>query len=283
MLENELATAIRLARSASQIILRHYEDGFETEEKIGADSFSEPVTIADREASTLIVGGLASEFPDDGILSEEEIDDISHRRSKRRVWIIDPIDGTAGFVNHDGDFAVQIGLAEEGVPILGVVLMPFHGILNYAVRGSGAFSVTNGGDPKRIGTSSLTDLASLGLAASRNHPSSRMKQIIQHFGFRNCVRRGSVGLKVSLIAEQQADVYIHPSPRTKLWDTCGPQIILEEAGGRMTDLFGLDLRYDRIDLQNRNGIVATNGASHIPVIEHLAPLLKEFGRVPYDY
>jgi 3'(2'), 5'-bisphosphate nucleotidase len=281
MLEKELETALGLAHTAGDRIIKHYNEGFETEVKIGQDSFSEPVTIADREASRIIVEGLAAAFPDDGILSEEEVDDVNHRMSKRRSWIIDPIDGTAGFVNHDGDFAVQIGLAEEGKAILGVVLLPFHGVLNYACVGKGAFSQTGTDKPRKLSVSNSTQLASLGLAVSRNHPSSRMQQIIRHFGFRNSVRRGSVGLKVSLIASRSADVYIHPSPRTKLWDTCAPQIILEEAGGLMTDLFGLPLVYDRRDVNNHNGIVASNGAAHRAIIDHLKPLLREFGRVPH--
>jgi 3'(2'), 5'-bisphosphate nucleotidase len=281
MLEKELETALSLAHTAGDRIIKHYNEGFETEVKIGQDSFSEPVTIADREASRIIVEGLAAAFPDDGILSEEEVDDVNHRMSKRRSWIIDPIDGTAGFVNHDGDFAVQIGLAEEGKVILGVVLLPFHGVLNYACVGKGAFSQTGTDKPRKLSVSNSTQLASLGLAVSRNHPSSRMQQIIKHFGFRNSVRRGSVGLKVSLIASRSADVYIHPSPRTKLWDTCAPQIILEEAGGLMTDLFGLPLVYDRRDVNNHNGIVASNGAAHRAIIDHLKPLLREFGRVPH--
>lgn len=283
MLEKELATAIRLARTAGDRIIKYYEEGFEAEVKIGSDDFPEPVTIADREASSIIVEGIAEEFPDDGILSEEEIDDIDRRISKRRVWIIDPIDGTAGFVNHDGDFAVQIGLAEDGIAILGVVLMPFHGILTYASQGSGSFSQNGTDEPKKSAVSDIMDFSSLGIAVSRNHPSSRMQQIVKHFGFKYSVRRGSVGLKVSLIASQAADVYIHPSPRTKLWDTCAPQIILEEAGGRMTDLFGLPLTNNRRDVNNRNGIVASNGVSHEAIIEHLKPLLNDFGRIPYAY
>ncbi len=282
MLQHELETAIRLAQIAGKSILKFYEEGFETEEKIGEDNFSEPVTAADREASRIIVEGLAAAFPDDGILSEEETDDLDLRISKSRVWIIDPIDGTAGFVNHDGDFAVQIGLAINGKAVLGVVLLPFHGILNYATHGEGSFEITNDSEPIRLSTSDSTELSSMGLAVSRNHPSNRMKRIIEHFGFVRTIRRGSVGLKVSLIAGQKADVYIHPSPRTKLWDTCAPQIILEEAGGRMTDLFGLELRYDSSDLHNRNGILATNGSAHLKVKEHLAPLLNEFGRVPHQ-
>ena len=91
--------------------------------------------------------------------------------------------------------------------------------------------------------------------------------------------RGSIGLKIGLIAEQHADAYIHLSPRTKLWDTCTPQIILEEAGGKLTDLFGEEYRYDIRDLQNHGGIVATNGASHDAVIAKLRPILNEIGRL----
>ena len=280
MLQNELDVAITLARLAGITILKHYADGFETEEKIGADNYSEPVTIADRDASRIIVDGLAAAFPNDGILSEEETDDIELRVSKRRVWIIDPIDGTAGFVKHDGDFGVQIGLAEDGVAIAGVVYLPFHDILSYAAKGSGSFTISGDSTPMRMQTSDISHFPDMGLAVSRNHLSSRMHRIIKYFGFTNIVNRGSVGLKVSLIANQTCDIYIHPSPRTKLWDTCAPQIILEEAGGRFTDLFGSDMRYDRVDLQNRNGILATNGASHEKVVEHLKPLLAEFGRLP---
>ena len=281
MLQTELQTAIDTALLAGKTILKHYEGEFETEQKIGVDNYSEPVTIADREASRLIVDRLADAFPDDGILSEEEIDDRELRLSKRRVWIIDPIDGTAGFVKKDGDFGVQIGLADDGVPVLGVVYLPFHDRLSYAVKGEGSFTLNDGDMPVPMKTSSVRELSDMTLAMSRNHPSSRMARIIEHFSFHNTVRRGSVGLKIGLIADKTCDVYLHPGPRTKLWDTCAPQIILEEAGGRFTDLFGYEIRYDRADLQNHNGILATNGDAHELIIENLKPLLAEFGRVPY--
>lgn len=284
MLQHELETAISAARLASKTILRHYADGFETEHKIGVDQYSEPVTIADRESSRIIVDVLSAAFRDDGVLSEEEEDDPATRLTKQRNWIVDPIDGTSGFVNHDGDFAVQIGLADGAVPVLGVVLLPFYDVLTYAVRGSGAFVVTGeNSSPVKLRTSEISALNKLKLAMSRNHASPRMSRIIAEFGFAEIVRRGSVGLKVGLIAEQECDIYIHPSPRTKLWDTCGPQVILEEAGGRFTDLFGQEYRYDRADVQNHNGIIATNGVSHEAVIERMKPLLAEFGRIPHDY
>ena len=138
----------------------------------------------------------------------------------------------------------------------------------------------NDGEPERVNVSSKTRFDKMTLAMSRNHPSPRMGRIVEHFGFTKAAKRGSVGLKVGLIADQTCDIYIHPSPRTKLWDTCAPQIILEEAGGRFTDLFGFEMRYDQPDLQNRNGILATNGAAHQLAVERLRPLLAEFGRVP---
>ena len=282
MLHDELETAITAARLAGKTIIRHYEEGFETEEKLGDDNYSEPVTIADREASRIIVDSLAAKFPDDGILSEEETDHIDHRMSRDRVWIIDPIDGTAGFVRHDGDFCVQIGLADNGASVLGVVYLPSYDLLSYAVKGQGSYLVADGGEPRRMRTSDKRLFSEMALAVSRNHPSPRIRRIIEHFGFGRKVKRGSVGLKVGLIIDQSCDIYIHPSPRTKLWDTCAPQIILEEAGGRFTDLFGLEMRYDGRDLHNRNGILATNGAAHGAAVKHLKPLLKEFGRVPYD-
>lgn len=283
MLQKELDTAIALARAAGKAILEIYATDFASEQKLGADNFSEPVTAADKRASRIIVEGLEAAFPDDATLSEEEQDNADSRLANKRVWIIDPLDGTAGFVKRDGDFGVQIGLGSDGVPVLGVVYLPVHDILSYAVKGEGSWTVAGGGgEPQRMTTSDKDSLADLTMAMSRDHPSSRMGRIMEYFGIENKVNRGSVGLKVGLIADQTCDIYIHPSPRTKLWDTCAPQIILEEAGGRFTDLFGFEMRYDRADLQNRNGILATNGVAHSAAVEKLKHLLVEFGRVPYE-
>ncbi len=280
MLHHELETAISLARIAGKLILEHYATDFETHQKLGADNRYEPVTIDDREASRVIVDGLGAAFPDDAILSEEEADQPEIRLASRRVWIIDPIDGTAGFVKKDGDFGVQIGLAENGVPVLGIVFLPFHDSMSYAVKGGGSFTAIGSGEPVRMSTSDRTDLSTMTIAVTRNHLTPRMKRIIEHFGFTNIVRRGSVGLKAGLIASRICDIYIHPSPRTKIWDTCAPQIILEEAGGMLTDIFGGPLRYDRAQLQNLNGILASNGAVHEQAVERLGSVLAELGRAP---
>lgn len=279
MLKKELETAIALARVAGARILEFYALEIIAEEKFGADNLSEPVTIADKTASKIIVEGIEKAFPEDAVLSEEETDNAAIRLAGKRVWMIDPIDGTWGFIKKDGDFGVQIGLTQNGEVVLGVVYLPVSRKMFYAVKNGGAFIIEDADEPKRLQVSGKTDFTKMILASSRNHRSPRMYRIIEDFGFNKEVQRGSVGLKVGLIAEQICDLYIHLSPRTKFWDTCAPQIILEEAGGRMTDVFGAPLRYDLRDVQNHNGVLASNGVTHEKIVENLKPLLNEFGRL----
>lgn len=278
MLEKELEAAIALSKKAGAAILEFYENGFEIEEKICADNFSEPVTIADRTASQIIVNSLAADFPKDGILSEEEFDD-KERLDRQRVWIIDPLDGTQGFVNKNGDFAVQIGLAEKGEAVLGVVYLPSENVLYFASKDRGAWMAEDENTPRRLEVSRKTDFALMSLAVSRNHRSPRMSLVVESLGLKNEIRRGSVGLKIGLIAQKFCDLYIHLSPRTKHWDTCAPEIILREAGGEMTDLFGEKIVYNTSDVHNHNGVLASNGTVHEQITARLKPLLTDFGRL----
>lgn len=275
--ERELQVAVSLAREAGASILEFYRKPLQIDQK---ESFSnsEPVTEADRVANDLIVRSLQREFPEDGILAEESID-TSRRLNRSRVWMIDPLDGTTGFIDGNGDFAVQIGLANEGEAVLGVVYQPLTGILYRAVRDQGCWIERPNFMPERATVSQQNQLHRMRLAASRSHRSPRMDLVVKSFGVKEEVRRGSVGIKVGLICEQQCDLYVHLSPRTKQWDTCAPEIILHESGGRLTDLFGQPLRYNVAEVQNRNGLVASNGVVHEEIIRSLAPLLDEFGRV----
>ena len=277
--KREMEVARELARAAGAVLLRHYYSPFLVEQKVNALEELEEVTAADREANELIVGRLRKEFPDDGILAEESIDNHD-RLQKERVWLIDPMDGTKNFIQRDGDFAVQIGLAVGGETVAGVVFQPTRDILYRAARGSGSWSEVGDQAVTRLCVSNRTRPDEMVLASSRSHRSPRMERVVSTFGFKDETRRGSVGVKIGLIAEQKADLYLHLSPSTKQWDTSAPEIILTEAGGRLTDLFGQPLRYNGARIDNKNGVVATNGAAHELVIENLAPLLREFGRTP---
>jgi 3'(2'), 5'-bisphosphate nucleotidase len=276
--DEEMTVAVKLARNAGEAILANYGKPLRVEQK-SRDNDVEPVTQADRVANELIVNGLKTRFPSDGILAEESID-TERRLSKSRVWMVDPLDGTNGFIDGNGDFAVQIGLVENGECVAAVVYLPLTDVLYRAVLGSGTWIERPDLEPEKAAVSDRRTFAEMRLAASRSHRSPRMNKVVQRFGFREEVQRGSVGIKVGLLVEEQCDLYIHLSGRTKQWDTCAPQLVLTEAGGRLTDLFGRPLNYNVPDVNNRNGLVASNGVSHDLVIETLAPLLAEFGRKP---
>ena len=135
--DREMSVALELAREAGAVILNLYDGPLDIQQKAGASDW-EPVTQADTLANEIIVQRLGREFPDDGILAEESVDTV-RRLNKSRVWMIDPLDGTTGFIDGNGDFAVQIGLTEDGQCVLGVVYQPLTGVLYRAVRGGGTW------------------------------------------------------------------------------------------------------------------------------------------------
>ncbi len=115
----ELEVARELARRAGALILEHYGRGFTVEYK----SKDDPVTQADKDANRIIVEGLQAAFPDDGILAEES-GGTDDRRSRARLWCVDPLDGTREFIERNGQFVVMIGLAVLGEARAGVVYQP---------------------------------------------------------------------------------------------------------------------------------------------------------------
>jgi 3'(2'), 5'-bisphosphate nucleotidase len=280
--ERELRAAVELARRAGEAALAYYGKPLRVEHK---GEFDEPVTKADRAVNELIVRSLSETFPEDGILAEESVD-TSRRLGRERVWMVDPLDGTKGFIAGTGDFAVQIGLAVEGRSVLGVLYAPATDVLYWAARGHGAWVLRPTSEAgksaraERLRVSDEREVARMRLAESRSHRGPRMDALVRALGVRAETRSHSVGIKVGLLVERQCDLYIHLSPKTKQWDTCAPEAVLAEAGGRMTDIFGGPLRYNSPDVLNRNGLVASNGAAHDAVVERIRPLLDEFGRRP---
>ena len=279
MLEKELELAETLGRKAGAKILEYFHGDFEVEIKESDSRFDEPVTIADRTSSRIIVEGISEVYPDDAILSEEEVDDVERRLKKDRVWIIDPLDGTKGFTEREGDFSVQIALAIKGKPVLGVVYQPIGDVMYSATSGKGTNLNIGDKEPEKLSTSDETDFTKMTMAVSRSHRSRSMDRVFKHFGIEKEHPHGSVGLKTGFVARRVADIYIHMSPHTKFWDTAAPQVIIEEAGGRLTDIFGGEIDYTLADVKNHNGIFVTNGSCHEAAVGKLRPLLTEFGRL----
>jgi len=260
MLERELAEASRMAREAGRIVLELYGDDIE----VGFKGVSNPVTEADTRANAYLVEELERLFPEDGVVAEES-QVQSEAVSKRRCWYVDPLDGTKEFIKQNGEFAVMIGLAIEGESRLGVVYQPVADKLYRGVIGEGASMIT-GGDAIELRVSEITPAAALKLVVSRSHRSASIDQVVQQLAITDEVCSGSVGLKIGMIAERRADLYVHVSDKSCRWDACGPEAVVRAAGGRFTDLAGDPFVYAGTDVANRRGIVACNRASYDEVL-----------------
>ena len=261
----EAEVAERLAREAGAILLDVTRKGFTVDYKGPRD----PVTEGDLRASAHIVAGLKAAFPEDGVISEEAAP--ARGAFPARVWFVDPLDGTQQFVDGGLEYAVMIGLAEGGRPVLGAVYQPAGDSLWLGIPGRGAWK-TEGGARTGLHVSAKSRLETLTLAVSRSHRGKRHDQIRAALGVGGEVTSGSVGLKVGLIVDQKADLYVEPSANTWAWDTCAPEAILRAAGGEMPDLAGRPLRYDPAALRNDHGIAASNGACHAAAVDGLARL-----------
>jgi 3'(2'), 5'-bisphosphate nucleotidase len=266
-LEHELSLAIVLARRAGALTRGLHASGIPVEHKPG----DEPVTQADRDANALIVAALAAAFPGDGLLSEELPDDGS-RLAAARVWMVDPLDGTKDFIRGDSGFATMIGLVDGERPALGVVYQPIGDRLYYAIRGEGAFLVERGGAPVRVHVSDIRDVSHIRMVASKSHREEVIDRVRAELGIADELNVGSVGLKLGLIARGERDLYVNPSGHSKLWDACAPEVILVEAGGRLSDARGGAIDYRGGELGNTRGLIASNGLLHDEVVERLSTL-----------
>lgn len=253
MLDRELVEAVKLAREAGAVLMEIYATDFDVDYK----SASDPVTEADRRVNDLLVARLRESFPNDAIVAEETADD-SEALLRGRCWYVDPLDGTKEFIAKNGEFSVMIGLAIDGEARLGVVYKPVDDKLYRGVIGDSAF-VEQGSRTYALATTATSEPSELRLVVSRSHRSAATDELVNKLGIQNEMKSGSVGLKVGLICERKADLYVHLSEHSSAWDACAPEAILRAAGGRFTDLAGDPFRYGGEDFKNRRGILACNG------------------------
>jgi 3'(2'), 5'-bisphosphate nucleotidase len=239
-----------LAREAAAAILAVYEGSFAVETK---DDRS-PLTAADLASHRILVDGLRALTPEIPVLSEECAQlDPSVRRGWSRYWCVDPLDGTREFVKRNGEFCICIALIEDGVPTIGLVHAPVSGRCHVAARGLGAFVTEADGATRPI--RAAVPGASWRVAGSRSHGDARTEGVLANLGPNEHRPMGSA-LKFGLIAEGAADLYLRFGP-TSEWDTAAGQCLVEEAGGRVLDLQGEPLRYNRRDSVLNPDFVAT--------------------------
>ncbi len=265
MFEPEISAAVELARGAGRILMEIYARDF----AVAYKGKNDPVTEADQLANAYIVQELRARFPSDGIVAEETADQ-SEALSKRRCWFVDPLDGTKEFIAKNGEFSVMIGLAIDGQSTLGVVFQPGKDKLYRGVLGGGAF-LESAGQTQDLTVSEKSTTSTLKLVVSRSHRPDSIAQIMERLGASEEMPSGSVGIKVGLIAERAADLYVHVSDKSSLWDACAPEAILHAAGGRFTHVDGAAIDYRAKEMANQRGILACNTAA----FDKVAPIVRE--------
>ncbi len=260
----ELHAATRIAQAVAPIALRYHGTDLQVDRKAG----NEPVTIADRMCSTFIVEELQRAFPGDIVVSEE-VADTKERLRNSRVWYVDPIDGTKDFIRGAKTYCVMIGLAIDHEPKIGVVYQPNHKSLIFASEGSGAWSIA-GGSTSRLRVSRMSDISKGRLLTTSVAQSSEMQNLL---GIKGADKIGSIGMKMCALAAGASDIYVNPATNCSSWDTCAPQVILQEAGGKMSRLSGQPLHYDNEDtMHHKGGLIATNGRLHDAVVAKFSSL-----------
>ena len=239
-----LDMALRAALAGGEAAMRVYADPFEVTHK----DDKTPVTEADLASERVIVAMLTSAFPEIPVVSEETVPEAGFESPAARFWLVDPLDGTREFVARNGEFAVLIGLIENGRPVLGVVHGPAVGV-TYTAHGPGtAMRRRDGGvfEPIRARAPASQGIV---VVHSRTHENSR--RLAEYFEGRAVIERQKCGsaLKFGVLAAGDADFY----PRfgtTMEWDTAAGQAVLEAAGGHVFGLDGKPLAYGKPGLKN---------------------------------
>ena len=241
---NLLNSVFEIAKLAGIAIMRVYKNEDDFQITLKADNT--PVTIADLKAHDLIVEHLKKLTPHIPVLSEESADiSFAERQTWTQYWLVDPLDGTKEFIDHTDEFSVNIALIENHEPVLGVIYAPALGIGYKAARGFGAFKCTQEDTHEYLQQAyNIEKDHPLRVTVSRRH-GVKSKQCLEAFGKHAIVPCGSA-LKFGLVAEGIADIYLRVG-NTSEWDTAAGQCILEEAGGRVFDFQGNNLRYNTKD------------------------------------
>ena len=249
MFNEELIAAKVAARNAGKILIKHLESHSQ-DIKYKEESGNSPVTAADFEADQYLSSFLGGEFPNDGWLSEETIDTFE-RLDKKRVWIIDPLDGTKEFIKKLPEFCVSIALVENELPVIGVIYNPVSDEMFYAQKNKGAF--LNG---KQIKISSVQDMKHASIVVSR---AERTKGLWNNYksNFSSIKSVGSIAYKLGLAASGFYDITATVAPKNE-WDICAGDCIINEAGGIMKKITGKNILYNQKKTLVTDPIIATN-------------------------
>lgn len=246
-----------------------------------------PVTAADLAVNHHVLSRLKEAFPDPdfGYLSEEN-DKYAVRQEPLPhpwVWVLDPIDGTRDFIERTGQFTLHLALLHHHQPVLALVAVPVQGILYSAIRGQGTFVEfgqphPGGFSAQAVRVSSRYQLEDLRLVIGRNRNYPRFAELLEVFPVKQYIWGGSLGFKMVQILQQSGEVYLSLSGTSapKDWDLAAPDLILTEAGGKLSREDGSRLSYNQGDPSQWGCLIGSNGTCHATLCRSAINILNQW-------
>ncbi len=219
-----------------------------------------PLTEADLAVDAHLCAGLAAAFPDIPVVTEERAASHADGFAGERFFLVDPIDGTKEFVAERGEFTINIGLIENGVPVAGAVFAPAVGRLFGGASGIGAFEVEAITGQRRTLVTANPDNSALVVVATRSHPTPETDAFLAANQIGRLTNAGS-SLKFCLLAAGAADLYPRFGP-TMEWDTAAGHAVLSAAGGMVEKISGEALDYGKPGYRNPFFVAYTPGTNY---------------------
>jgi 3'(2'), 5'-bisphosphate nucleotidase len=276
-LDDMLAPVRDIARGAGRILRTMQPQDLQVQ-----DDPSGPVTLADNAANDFILKGLIEAF------GTKQFAYLSEETYKRRAegitippeiptWIIDPLDGTREYIQGTGEYAVHIALVQQFRPILAVVGKPADKAIYFARYQGGSFVQRGSQAPLPIRVARKEKLDEFTVVTSRSHRSDKLNQLLQNFPCPNQISVGSLGGKIAAILEHQAEVDLSVSGKSapKDWDLAAPELVLTEAGGKLTRFDGSVLMYNQEDVNQWGALIASNGTCHEKLCKEATRILAD--------
>ncbi|WOF45179.1 3'(2'),5'-bisphosphate nucleotidase CysQ [Sphingopyxis indica] len=220
MAETDAELAARLAAAAGEILL-----GLRTAGELAGKALGQ---AGDDAANAMLCREIRAARPDDGLLSEEEKDNVA-RLAQSRVWIVDPLDGTREYGEGRSDWAVHVALAIDGVAAVGAVALPGLGL-----------TLTSGA-PIPLGAANIPPK----MLVSRTRPAAEAVFVAERLGA-ELLAMGSAGAKAMAVVRGEADIYLHTGGQYE-WDNCAPAAVAAAAGLHVSRIDGAPLRYNNAD------------------------------------
>jgi fructose-1,6-bisphosphatase/inositol monophosphatase family enzyme len=254
--------AKQTAYEAGKIMLRYF--GTRPEQSLKEDDTI--VTVADTEVNRMVIERVQAAYPDHAVQGEEE----SHSKESDHIWVCDPIDGTNPYAMELPVSVFSLALVVDGTPVVGVIYDPFRDKLYAAEAGNGAFVNDT---PLAVSQKGFGGKARMNFDWWPNAPYDILAPLKKLSEEQNVylLSPGSTTHMAALVAEGEFLASVFAGTTGKNVDIAAAKVIVEEAGGKVTDLFGADQRYDA-DIK---GAIVSNGLVHDDVVRYLAETINK--------